>query len=61
MGKTQDNFIIYPFNLNIMNDETLELLKDIRDTLRKMLPPEPTELDKRFYRKARREAQEWLH
>ena len=39
-----------------MNEETLELLKDIRDTLRKLLPPEPTELDKRFYRKARREA-----
>lgn len=39
-----------------MNDETLELLREIRDTLRKMQPKEPTELDKRFERKARREA-----
>lgn len=39
-----------------MTDEELEILKEIRDTLRKMQPKEPTALDKRFERKARREA-----
>ena len=55
MGKTQDNFIIYPLFFFIMNEQIIEILTEIRDSLKKMQPKERTTLDKRFERKARRE------
>lgn len=39
-----------------MDEELIKILTEIRDTLKKMQPKEPTALDERFMRKARREA-----